>query len=101
MKNHASGTKIHIREITSLLIVGKSATFAGSGRINRQPGSFTVTVTDEGEPGRNDRFSISISGGPTEEGTLRSGNIKIHKIKCGERDGDDNGHDDDNDDEDD
>ena len=100
-KNHASGTKIRIREFTSLLIVGKTATFAGSGTINRVPGSFTVTVTDEGEPGRNDRFSISISGGPTEEGTLRSGNIKIHKIKCGEGDGDDNGHDDEDDDDDD
>ena len=100
-KNHASGTKIHIREFSSLLIVGKTATFAGTGTINRLPGSFIVTVTDEGKSGRNDRFSISISGGPTEEGTLRSGNIKIHKIKCGEGDGDDNGHDDEDDDDDD
>jgi hypothetical protein len=93
--NHASRTKVHIREFTSLLIVGKTATFAGSGTINRLPGSFTVTVTDEGEPGRNDRFSISISGGPTEEGTLRSGNIHIHK--CGKGDRDDKGHDGDDD----
>jgi len=100
-KNHASGTKIRIREFTSLLIVGKTATFAGSGTINRVPGSFTVTVTDKGEPGRNDQFSISISGGPTEEGTLRSGNIQIHEKNCGERDGNDNGHNDDNDDDDD
>jgi len=93
--NHASGTKVHIREFTSLLIVGKTATFAGSGTINRLPGSFTVTVTDEGEPGRNDRFSISISGGPTEEGNLRGGNIQIHK--CGKGDREDKGHDDDDD----
>jgi hypothetical protein len=97
--NHASGTKVHIREFTSLLIVGQTATFAGSGTINRLPGSFTITVTDKGEPGRNDWFSISISGGPTEAGTLRSGNIKIHQIKCGEGDGDDNDHHDGDDDE--
>ncbi|OGF22918.1 MAG: hypothetical protein A2V63_09565 [Candidatus Eisenbacteria bacterium RBG_19FT_COMBO_70_11] len=90
--NHASGTKVHIDAFTSLLIVGHTATFAGSGTINRQPGSFTVTVTDEGEPGRNDRFSISISGGPTEAGTLRSGNIQIHEEDCGEGDGDDKGN---------
>jgi len=99
--NHASGTKIKIREFTSLLIVGKTATFAGSGTVNRLPGNFIVTVTDEGKSGRNDRFSISISGGPTEEGTLRSGNIQIHEKKCGERDGDDKDHDDDDDGDDD
>jgi hypothetical protein len=49
-------------------------------------------VTDEGEPGRNDRFSISLSGGPTEAGTLRSGNIQIHE-KCGEGNGGDDGDD--------
>jgi hypothetical protein len=93
--NHASGAKVHISEFTSLLIVGQTATFAGSGTINGLPGSFTVTVTDEGEPGRNDRFSISISGGTTESGTLRGGNIQIHE-KCGEGDGGDHdGNDDD------
>lgn len=91
--NHVSRTKIRIREFTSLLIIGKTATFAGTGTINRTPGSFVVTVTDEGERGRNDRFSISISGGPTEEGTLRSGNIQIHEKKCGGGDDDDyDGH---------
>ena len=95
--NHASGTKIKIREFTSLLIIGNTATFAGTGTINRLPGSFIVTVTDEGEPGRNDRFSISISGGPTEEGALRSGNIQIHEKKCGGGDDDDDDEDDDED----
>lgn len=96
--NHASGKKVHIRAFTSLLIDGKTATFAGSGTINRLPGSFTVTVTDEGEPGRNDRFSITISDGPTEAGTLRGGNIKIHETDCGDGDGNGKGHED-NDDE--
>ena len=84
--------------LNSLLIVGRTATFAGSGTINRLPGSFTVTVTDEGEPGRNDRFSISFSGGTTEAGTLRGGNIQIHEKNCGEGEGNDKGHDDKDDD---
>ncbi len=101
--NHASRTKVHIRAFSSLLIDGKTATFAGTGTINRLPGRFTVTVTDNGEPGRDDRFTISISGGPTEGGTLRSGNIQIHEKDCGEGDGDDgnddHGHDGNADDE--
>jgi hypothetical protein len=34
-------------------------------------------VTGNGEPGTTDTFTISVSGGPTEGGTLRSGNILI------------------------
>jgi len=99
-KNHANGAKVHIPEFTSLLIVGQTATFTGTGTVNGQPGSFTVTVTDAGEPGLNDWFSISVSGGPTQEGNLRSGNIQIHKNKCGEGDDDDKHHGDDDDDDD-
>jgi hypothetical protein len=88
-QNHANGTRVRISDFTSLLIVGQTATFAGSGTINRQPGSFIVTVTDAGEPGRNDWFSIFILGGPTDEGTLRSGNIQIHEPNCDEGNEDD------------
>ena len=91
--NHARGLKVHINAFTSLLVVGKTATFAGSGTIDRRPGSVTVTVRDEGEPGRNDRFSIAISDGPTDAGILRGGDIRIHEKKCGEGDGDDKGDD--------
>jgi len=44
-----------------------------------------VTVEDEGEPGRNDTFTIEITearvdGGIIGEGgTLQSGNIQIHQ----------------------
>jgi len=36
-------------------------------------------VQDNGEPGTNDSFTISINAGPPEGGMLRSGNIQIHK----------------------
>ena len=41
------------------------------------PCTFTVNVTDNGEPGTTDTFTISVSGGPTVGATLRSGNILI------------------------
>ena len=64
---------------TSLVIAGNMATFSGTCTADDAPCTFTVDVTDNGEPGTNDTFTISVSAGPPEGGTLRSGNIQIHK----------------------
>jgi hypothetical protein len=42
------------------------------------PCTFSVTVKDNGEPGKDDAFTITINAAGVEGGTLRSGNIKIH-----------------------
>lgn len=63
----------------SFVIVGNTATFGGTCTNNGAPCTFTVDVVDNGEPGFSDTFTISVSGGPTEGGTLRSGNIQIHQ----------------------
>ena len=77
--NHASGAQVRSETITSLMIVGNTATFGGTCTVNGAPCTFTVNVTDNGEPGTTDTFTISVDGGPTEGGTLRSGNILIAK----------------------
>jgi hypothetical protein len=77
--NHASGDTVQSVTFTSLTISGNTATFSGICTNNGVPCTFTVNVTDNGEPGTNDSFTISISGGPAQGGTLRSGNIQIHK----------------------
>ena len=77
--NRASGAKVHSLAFTTLAIVGNTATFSGTCTNNRVPCTFAVDVTDNGEPGKTDRFTISVSGGMPEGGTLRSGNIQIHK----------------------
>jgi len=76
--NHASGAKVHSVMFTSLVIAANTATFSGTCTNNGAPCTFTVNVTDNGEPGTNDTFTISVSGGPPEGGKLRSGNIQIH-----------------------
>ena len=76
--NHASGAQVKSETYTSLTIVGNTATFDGTCTVNGTPCTFTVNVTDNGEPGTTDTFTISVSGGPTEGGILRSGNILIH-----------------------
>jgi hypothetical protein len=77
--NHASGANVHNVTFTTLVISGNTATFSGACTKNGVPCTFSVMVQDNGEPGTNDVFTISINGGPPEGGTLRSGNIQIHK----------------------
>ncbi|MEX1139758.1 MAG: ice-binding family protein [Bacteroidota bacterium] len=54
----------------------------GVAKVNGK-GSFTykVIVVDNGEPGRNDSFSIELSNGYSASGDLRGGNIQLHR-KC-------------------
>lgn len=77
--NHASRVKVHSVTFTTLVAAGNAATFGGTCTINGAPCTFTVEVTDEGEPGTDETFTISVSAGPPEGGTLRSGNIQIHE----------------------
>ena len=76
--NHATGAKVKSVTFSSLSIAATTATFSGTCLNNGVPCTFTVDVSDNGEPGDTDTFSISVSGGATEGGTLRSGNIQIH-----------------------
>jgi hypothetical protein len=76
--NHATKAKLHSVAITSFTIAGTTAIFAGTCLNNGAPCTFTVNVTDNGEPGDADAFAISVSGASAEGGTLRSGNIQIH-----------------------
>jgi hypothetical protein len=66
-------------DVLTLAIAGNTATFAGTCRINGAVCSFTATVTDNGEPGVDDRFAIVVQGGPSGAGVLRSGNIQLHR----------------------
>jgi hypothetical protein len=77
--NHASGARVRSDDYISLLIAGNSATFDGDCTVDGSTCTFTVNVTDNGEPGTTDTFTITVSGGPTEGGPLRSGNILIQQ----------------------
>src|SRR5438552_295075 len=63
---------------------GTTRTFSGQAEVNGVSGySFTVTVTDNGEPGKgNDYFSITLTG-PNfyyhQGSTLGGGNIQLHR----------------------
>jgi hypothetical protein len=91
--NHARRLNVHSVAMLTLNIVDDTAIFTGTcvkgtgGGPKTDPCTFTVTVRDIGEPGRNvDHFTIAVSGEPPE-GSLTTvpatpiirGNIQIHK----------------------
>lgn len=81
--DHATKTRFHGR-VTAVECDGNTVTFTGRLRAG---GTFTAVVTDNGEPGRRDRFSFSTSSGVDLSGELggsRSGggNIQLHKKRC-------------------
>lgn len=52
----------------------------GTCEINGQSGfTYRVDVADNGEPGRNDTFNLSLSNGYSASGSLAGGNIQLHK----------------------
>ncbi len=79
-----NGVKVKSTGVTAYVVIDPvTRLIEGTARVNGH-GSFTyqVVVVDNGEPGRNDSFSLSLSNGYSASGTLKGGNIQIH-TKCG------------------
>ena len=55
----------------------------GTAQVDGQDGlTYQVDVTDNGEPGRNDSFTLLLSTGYSASGTLAGGNIQLHVSSC-------------------
>jgi len=74
------GVKVKGTSVTSYEVIGPTsrrikgmADVDGGGSVE-----YTVEVTDAGEPGRDDTFSIMLSNGYSASGTLAGGNIQLH-----------------------
>ncbi len=77
--DHSTKMKVKSETMSSLVITDNKATFTGDCKIDGVGGyTFTVEVEDNGEPGKNDIFNISLSDGYSAGGTLGGGNIQIH-----------------------
>jgi hypothetical protein len=81
--DHHTGCHVN-GPVTQLTVCGIKATFSGTCGPATACTSFTVSVTDNGEPGKNDTISVTVIGTcqgtppPTEQKLLR-GNIQVHK----------------------
>jgi lysophospholipase L1-like esterase len=80
--DHGDGLTLKSTRITTYA-PGPSANsrhIEGTAQVNGVDGyTFTVVVTDNGEPGTNDTFAIQLSNGYQATGSLGGGNIKLHQ----------------------
>ena len=82
-----NGVKVKSSSVTNYLVIDQlTRQIEGIATVNGQ-GSFryTVVVVDNGEPGRNDSFSLVLSNGYSVSGILAGGNIQLH-TKCNDSD---------------
>lgn len=86
--NNHNGVKVKSTSVTGYFIIDAvTRQIEGTARLNgKTPVTYTVIVTDNGEPGRDDSFSIVIPNLYSASGTLKGGNIQLHK-NCGESHG--------------
>lgn len=80
-----NGIKLKSTSITSYTAIDNvTRSIEGLATINgKETFTFKCIVSDNGEPGTNDSFSLEVSNGYYASGTLKSGNIQLHK-NCGE-----------------
>ena len=79
-----NGVKVKSSEVTAYIVIDAvTRQIEGIARLNgKNSVTYKVVVVDNGEPGRNDSFSLELSNGYTASGTLNGGNIQLHKV-CG------------------
>ena len=84
--DHAIDFRVESTSITSYSNLGCQSTIEGDGNSNQgSPVHFVVTVTDGGEPGTNDSFSIQVTGAAppyAAADNLGGGNIQVHRQTC-------------------
>jgi len=75
-----SGFKVKGTSVTSYEVMGPTwRRIKGIAEVDGVSGiGYTVDVTDAGEPGRDDTFSITLSNGYSASGKLAGGNIQLH-----------------------
>lgn len=80
-----TGVKIKSTSVTSYIVIDSlTRQIDGIAKVNGKSSvNYMVVVTDNGEPGANDLFSLTLSNGYEASGMLTGGNIQLH-YKCGE-----------------
>lgn len=77
--DHGSGMQVKGTAVTSYQTINPTTRrITGTAAINGVAGTYDVVVSDAGEPGTADTFTISLSNGYTASGTLVGGNIQLH-----------------------
>ena len=69
--------------VTAYVVTGSTTRhIEGTCDISGSPGTYKADVVDQGEPGVNDTFTLSLNGGvPVAAGFISGGNIQLHTCK--------------------
>lgn len=79
VKDKVQGVTVKCRNVIAFSEDGNTATFTGDATQNGQPVSYSITVTDNGEPGKGrDTFHLETTGGVVIDGIVTEGNIQVH-----------------------
>ena len=78
--DHGTKMKVHGTAVTAYTVIDQTTRrIDGRATINGAAGTYSVTVRDAGEPGRQDTFDLKLSNGYRAAGPLSGGNIQLHK----------------------
>ncbi len=78
--DHGNGPRAKGTGVTAYTVTGPTTRhIEGTADIDGTPGTYKVDVADNGEPGRNDTFSLTLSTGYSASDFLNGGNIQLHK----------------------
>lgn len=81
--NHRTRLKAKGTGVTAYVVITDTTKrhIEGTAEINGKPGTYSVDVDDQGEPGTGDVFNLTLSNGEVASGTLAGGNIQLHTCK--------------------
>ena len=70
----------HSASITRFSVSGNCALWSGTGTFQKQSGiiAFTAEACDNGKPGSDDTFEISIGGSTYSGSLINGGSIQLH-----------------------
>jgi hypothetical protein len=77
--DHGTGLKVHGTSVTVYTGTGTTRHIEGTADIGGMAGTYSADVTDNGEPGRADIFTLRLSNGYTASDAVQGGNIQLHK----------------------
>src|SRR5437870_25497 len=78
--DHANGPRVKGTGVTAYSVTGPTTRhIEGTADIDGTPGTYRADVADNGEPGRSDAFSLTLSTGYSAIGFLSGGNIQLHR----------------------
>ena len=82
--DHDTGMHVKGLTVTAYSVTGLfSRHTEGTCKIDGVPGAtYSLDITDNGEPGKNDVFTLVVSNGYSASGVIDGGNLQLHKPKC-------------------